>query len=178
MALKTGLDYKSMGGISDGHRTNMIRPAQHVTQWVTVGDPSDPDAPNVADTGDDPTAFTRTPIAVGSCGTNLRVRLNYEEDNVTSTAPLVRVYGRTSCPDAPAGHVEWQLLHNRAQEIDVPLATAANDVNVGGRKVTRANQETHMWDIDGCDEVVVSVRDAYVVSSGTASDAWLEIKTI
>lgn len=179
MALKTPIDYRAIGGISDGHRTNMIRPAQHVTQWIPCGRTGDLDAANAADSGNDPTAFTRTPMSVGSMGTNLRVRLNYDDGDTTiGVTPIVRVYGRTRSPSAPANHVGWQILHNRAQEIDVPLTAAATDVLVGGRLVTRANQETHMWDLDGCDEIVVSVRTAYEATVGDASLAFIEIKVI
>lgn len=111
-----------------------------------------------------------TPIIKRSGGTTLRLRMAYDASLTVSTAPVVKVFGRT-------GSDSWQLLKSVRGNVSEALSVAATDASDGTLKYTTSDQFVHSWDCDGCDELIVVIETA-LSGTGTVSTAFVQVKFI
>jgi len=150
----------------------------NVAEWVTgidAGgmDDTDNSGSLVTDPDSQVTASTRKTIwRTGIKGTQLRIRMAYDDGDTPSTDPVVNVFGRTN-----GG--KWERLVNNNRSASITLTTdSGNDVVDEGMKHTNPHWDDHSVDCDACDEVLFAVETAYAVSSGDASKAKLEVKIV
>lgn len=111
-----------------------------------------------------------TSIIKRTGGTTLRVRMAYDASLTVSTAPVVKVFGRT-------GTDAWQLLRSVRGNVSETLAVAGTDVSDGAFKYTTSDQLTHSWDCDGCDQLLIVVETA-LAGTGTVNTAFIQFKFI
>ncbi len=111
-----------------------------------------------------------TPIIKRSGGTTLRLRMAYDASLSVSTAPVVKVFGRT-------GADAWQLIKSVRGNVSETLAVAGTDVSDGTFKYTTSDQLIHSWDCDGCDQLLVVIETA-LAGTGTVNTAFIQFKFI
>jgi hypothetical protein len=100
-------------------------------------------------------------------GTFLVVRLAYDAGLTAITAPTVKVFGRGNSGEP------WRILRTRGGALNAQLLTAATDATDGTLDYTTPDLTTNVWDLQGCDQILVGV-EAALAGTGTTSNARIE----
>lgn len=143
---------------------DVVRPGQIVCAWLDVIDAGGLerlDAAAIDNPDLDLTGSATHIFRTNGFGTQLKLRMKYDDGITPSAHPVVQCFGRVSGdpPDA------WQLMPNRAGETSIELTTAAStDLTDGTWKYTAVDPEDHHIDQDGCNEFVFGVT---VIFAGT-----------
>lgn len=160
---------------SDPVRHNgSFTPVSMSAAWQTVIDPGGvtvQDAATITNPDTQITASTRHKLLRGARGTSLLLRMRYDDALTVTTAPVVKVFGKSS------GDVAWQLLKTRAAALNATLSVNAADTTDGTDKFTIADFDTLAWDCLGCDTFLVGIETA-LAGTGTTSTATIEAKLI
>lgn len=155
------------------HRAGTVSPQSISSDWQTIidaGGPAVQDAASITSPDTQITASTRHIFNRAGVGTNLLLRLAYDDGLTSITSPVVKVFGRTR-----GG--QWMLLKTRGGNLTGTLTTAATDVTDGTLDYTTPDWDDTAWDCLGCDEILVGVETA-LAGTGTTSNAVIEGKFV
>jgi len=178
MALGSTVSFEQV--VAARHIGQQVRPVQIATGWLSFVDAGGVDAADnsgsrIVNPAAQITLSTRKIVQVRGSGTILRLRMGYSNGaSAITTPPVVQVFGRRDATDA------WQMLNNKAGSESVTLtADPATDITDGTLKYTRPQLETHSWDLDGCDELLVGIMTALAgQTGGSVDDAIVQGKII
>jgi len=106
-------------------------------------------------------------LTVQGRGTFLIVRLAYDDGLTSITSPTVKVFGRANSGEP------WRILRTRGGAISAQLLTAATDATDGTLEYTTPDLTTNVWDLQGCDQILIGVEVA-LAGTGTTSNARIE----
>lgn len=104
-------------------------------------------------------------------GTLLVLALAYDKTLTAITAPILKVFGRVSAAANGGVAGRWELLKNRAGNIQTTLTPAATDAVSGTLAYTTVDLTNHAVDMAGCDEFLVGVETALAGSTGVVTSA-------
>lgn len=117
-------------------------------------------------------ATRRIYLRQGKAGMFLVLRLGYDDALTVTVDPVVAVFGRKNSSG------KWERLRNRAGALTGTLATdITNDVTDGTLKYTTVHHDNNMWDVLGCNEILVGVQTA-LAGTGTTTNSIVEGKVI
>lgn len=154
-----------------------VAPMSATSGWFSVidaGGMDDQDAATITNPTTQITASTRHLIYRNAFGTNLMLRMGYDDGLTTVTDPVVKVFGRT-------GNTEiWQLLKTRSGAITGTITTQASDdgatdVTDGTYLYTTPDYDATTWDCFGCEYILVGVQTV-LAGTGTVTTAFLQGK--
>lgn len=156
-----------------------VCPISVTAPWQNVidaGGMDDQDAATITNPTTQITASTRHIYQRKGAGTNLILRLVYDDALTAITDPVVKVFGRAN------GSEVWQLLKNGASGITTTITTQASDdgatdVTDGTYLYTTPDFATQAIDCLGCDEILVGVQ-TILAGTGTVTTAYLQAKII
>lgn len=156
-------------------RATLTCPVSASTAWKTIIDAGGVNAADAATVTDPAAEVTRSTTHIirreNLAGTTLRLRMAYDDGITSVTSPTVKVFGR--CGTDP-----WQLLKNKAGALNAELTVdLTNDASDGTLNYTTPDVNTHSWDCDGNDEILVAVEIA-LAATGTVSTAFIQGKFI
>ena len=158
-------------------RGDMAITAQLRSQWVTIidnGGMETQDAATLTDPDTDITGATTHIFVAGGRGSTLLLRMKLDDAVISSTDPVIRVYGRHSSAD------KWDAIPNSNSTPSITSAivtTEATDVSDGTDNWTTVTVDT-TFPMLGCDEFLVGVQTVLAVSGGDATLVSLEAKVI
>ena len=158
-------------------RGNMAVTAQLRSQWVQIidnGGLETQDAATLTDPDADITGSTTHIFVAGGRGSTLLLRMKVDDEVVSSTDPIIRVYGRHSSAD------KWDAIPNANSTPSITSAivtTEATDVSDGTDNWTTVTVDT-TFPMLGCDEFLIGVQTILAVSGGDATLTTLEAKVI
>lgn len=150
-----------------------VNPISLFAKWLTAraaGEVASQDAATITNPEVSIASYETKIIKLGQQGTNLILRLAYDDGLTAITNPIVKVFGRT-------GSDAWQLLLNKAGGVTTTLTTSANDTTDGTLLYTIPDFTTQAIDCLGCDELLVGVETA-LAGTGTVSNAIVQAKVI
>lgn len=169
MALSANIQY--VGPTKQG---GMVQPCSLSSKWMTVidaGGPAVQDAATIQNPDVSITAATRHIFYRGSYGTNLLVRLGYDDGLTIITDPIIKIFGRT-------GTDAWQILPNKAASPTVTLATSlSTDAADGTLFYTAIDMQEHQIDCQGCEQILIGVETA-LAGTGSVANSIIQIKLI
>lgn len=167
-----GSSIQSLSAPTRGYQT--VAPVSMTSGWQTLidaGGVTVQDAATITNPTTQITASTRHIFQRKSAGTNLILRMKYDDGLTTITSPVVKVFGRT-------GGGAWEVLKSRAAALTATLtATTATDSQDGTYSYTVVDFSTQAWDCLGCEEILVGIETA-LAATGTTSTATIEGKFI
>ena len=165
----------------DGH---IVAPVSLVSPWDWIinpaagGDGGCETADNAGGTITDPGGVARDTIRILKRnklkGTSIRLMLGYDSASTALTTALVaQLFGRASSRDP------WQALVNNNGDHEVTITPAPStdptgdftfNVGVGDTTITRRwtvpDKDAHIWDCDGCEEILAVVKTALNMTDG------------
>lgn len=149
---------------------NTTHPAAPRATYQTVvaaGLPATIDAATITNPLTQITRAGTSLLTVQGRGTFLIVRLAYDAGLTGITSPTVKVFGRANSGEP------WRLLRTRGGAINAQLLTAATDVTDGTLDYTTPDLTSNVWDLQGCDQILIGVEVA-LAGTGTTSNARIE----
>lgn len=161
----------------------MVQPTSLSSGWQTLGFViTGTTAVTVGALGADTIAVaTSIPFYREQCrGTNLRIRVIYDDDaTAVSTALKYRVWARRK-PDAASVNEDWQLLPNRTGDVEVtPVFGFTADVVIAtDYRATLPDLDDSTHDCDGNDEFFIEITQGMALTGGTDSQARFQVKII
>lgn len=114
-------------------------------------------------------------------GTNLRIRIIYDDDATAMSGLTYRVWGRKNPSlGETAVNEDWQVLPNRDGNMTVtPTFDVTNDVVIAtDYRATGADIDECTHDCDGNDEFFIEIVSGLSQTNGTASQARFQVKFI
>ena len=84
-----------------------------------------------------------------------------------STQPVVKVFGRTvadasettmTASDGVRG--QWMVLPNKAGDVDITISDSTADTTDGTTNLTTVDQDAHVVDLLGCNQIIVGIKTA------------------
>lgn len=150
-----------------------VAPVSVTNVWQTIIDAGGPAVQDAATITNPTTEITETTTHIfqrKAKGTNMLLRLGYDDALTTITNPVVKVFGRT-------GNDVWQLLKTRGGALTGTLTTAATDVTDGTLLYTTPDWDDTTWDCLGCDEILVGVETA-LAGTGSTANAIIQAKFV
>lgn len=164
----------SISADSQPRHAGSVCPVSLTAPWVTVidaGGPAVQDAATIQNPDVSITAATRHIFNRGGWGTNILVRLGYDDGLTTITNPVIKVFGKT-------GSGAWQILPNKAGSATITLTTAAaTDVTDGTLLYTSVDMDDQQIDSQGCEQILIGVQTA-LAGTGVVSNSVIQVKLI
>lgn len=102
-------------------------------------------------------------------GTNIMIRLGYDDALTVTANPVIKVYGRTTTQT-------WQTLKNKSSSLTTTLITAPTTDDWDATLFYTVPDETSSaWDCTGCNEILVGLQTA-LAGTGVTNNSILQIK--
>lgn len=154
---------------------NSSTPQSMTARWNTVidaGGLDDADAATITDPDAEITTSNRHILNRQGKGTLLLLRAVYDDGVSGVTSPVVQVFGRADDSEP------WTCLANKAGDFKVTITfDTTNDASNGTLNFTNPDWTNHVWDCQGCEQLLVGVATA-ASGTGTFTTAYLEAKVI
>lgn len=119
---------------------------------------------------------------INGVGTNLRIRVIYDDDaTAVATALKYKLWGRkTPEVSAVAVNEDWQVLQNRAGDYTVtPTFDPTNDTAIASDyRATGADIDECTHDCDGCDEFFIEITQGMALTGGDDANARFQVKIL
>lgn len=143
--------------------------------WQTIidaGGPAVQDAATITNPTTQIVASTAHLFQRRAKGTNLILRLGYDDALTSITDPIVKVFGRTGSTDV------WQILKTKSGSITCTLSTApTTDTTDGTLRYTTPDSSTTTFDCFGTEEILVGIQTA-LAGTGTTNNSIIQAKFI
>ena len=168
-----------------GLQAPQVHPTSIVSGWKTLGFVvTGTTAVTVGALGSTLSVATSIPFnRIGGVGTNVRIRVIYDDDaTAVGTALKYKLWGHKAEDIAALNLSEcWQVLPNRAGDYIVTptFGFAASDTVVAtDYRATSADIDEATHDCDGCDEFFIEITQGMALTGGTDSQARFQVKII
>jgi len=156
-----------------------IYPIQRQAKWFTVmtaGGINVQDAATITDPDAEIVSASNSIIRVDGAGTLLMLRMKYDDGITGPTEPIIKVFGRLANRNSASETDDWMILANKVNNISVTIDIAlSTDVSDGTWNWTHPHWDAHVWDLAGCNEVLIGVETA-LAATGTVNTATVEAK--
>lgn len=155
------------------HLAGQVQPCSLSSKWQTViaaGGPAVQDAASITNPTTQIVNSTTSIFYKGAYGTNILIRLGYDDGLTSITSPVIRVFGRT-------GTDAWQALENKASSETITLTTDSADVTDGTLLYTDVDASSHQVDTLGCEEIIIGIQTA-LAGTGSTANSIIQVKLI
>lgn len=146
---------------------DIVRPVQTICGWLAAidnGGLNSQDAATITNPDTEIVGSTAHIVRTNGFGTQLKVRMQYDDGITPSADPIIQCFGRGRPGDV------WQLLQNKAGSTSITLVTATStDLTDGTDLYTAVDPDDHHIDQDGCTEFLFGVTTAFAGTGGPSA---------